>query len=1184
MSITQFDVPSPSAPRPFDVLADLPEGTTLLEASAGTGKTTTIATLATRFVVEGRAELSELLLVTFGRAATSELRDRVRERLVSAHRGLAVQTARDSEDPLVAYLARVDQVELARRRVRLMRALADFDAATIATTHGFCQQMLTRLGLLADLDPDAVMVGDVADLVEEVIDDVYLRRYATDAEPALSVRAARLAARAAVSDRLAVLEPDSASQDSLPGQRVAFAREVVAEMARRKRERRLLDYDDLLVLLRDALVDPRAGEQAARRVRERYRVVLIDEFQDTDPVQWQILRTAFHGHRTLVLIGDPKQAVYAFRGGDVVTYLAARRDAATTATLERNWRSDADLIGALARLMRGAALGDAQIVVRPVRPAEHSSAASTPTRRLDGAGAPLRIRQVRRSAFDLRGTLAPRVGAARELVCADVAAQIVTALRTAWLVEPGPDGAPGGRREVRPGDIAVLTRRNADALAVQAALARVGVPAVVSGLASVFGTEAARDWLRLLDALTDPGHGGRAAALALTDFVGWDAARLAGAGEAERDQLAQTVRTWAQLLASRGIGALLEAAGADGLTERLMSRPGGERALTDLRHIGQVLQHVSATQRLGVAALAGWLRGRAAESGSDYAEERSRRLETDRDAVQVLTVHASKGLEFPIVHVPFAWDRFESEEPEELRFHDDTGQRILHVGGPRSEHYVHARRRHLDEERGEDLRLLYVALTRARCQVVTWWSPSSISAGGPLTRMLLGDFAPGEQPPATVPTMTDEAVSAALAALASGSGGTVAIETVDAPPQEVAWSPASPPRTDLALAAWTRSIDRSWRRLSYSALTAQAHVAQHDPVAGQPVAGHPVAGQPGGRGEPETTGVEDEPDAARPGGPDPAGAADTPDGLRAAARPCPLGELPSGALFGTLVHEVLERLDPGVIDEGHLAATLRRLAGERSGGLLSSADLDALAAGLELALSTPLGPLADGTRLRDVAAPDRLSELEFELPLGGGDAPVPTPARLGDISALLRRHLSVEDPLAGYADRLDALANEAAGSGAVDGGPQLRGYLTGSIDAVLRVRTPGEPRYLVVDYKTNRLAPPEEPLTSWHYRPRALAEAMVEAHYPLQLLLYLVALHRFLRWRQPGYDPAVHLGGGLYLFLRGMFSPTDPDGVMAWRPPPDLVIELSALLDATSRTAAPRDAPGAAASGREGAA
>ena len=175
-----------------------------------------------------------------------------------------------------------------------------------------------------------------------------------------------------------------------------------------------------------------------------------------------------------------------------------------------------------------------------------------------------------------------------------------------------------------------------------------------------------------------------------------------------------------------------------------------------------------------------------------------------------------------------------------------------------------------------------------------------------------------------------------------------------------------------------------------------------------------------------------------------------------------------------------------------------------------------------------------------------------------------TPARLGDIAVVLHRHLTVDDPLAGYADRLDALANEANGSGTANGGPLLRGYLTGSIDAVLRVRTAQGPRYLVIDYKTNRLAPPEEPLTTWHYRPQALAEAMIEAHYPLQLLLYLVALHRFLRWRQPGYDPDVHLGGGLYLFLRGMCSATHPVGVMSWRPPSTVVVELSALLDGTA--------------------
>ncbi|WP_418605714.1 PD-(D/E)XK nuclease family protein [Georgenia sp. SUBG003] len=187
---------------------------------------------------------------------------------------------------------------------------------------------------------------------------------------------------------------------------------------------------------------------------------------------------------------------------------------------------------------------------------------------------------------------------------------------------------------------------------------------------------------------------------------------------------------------------------------------------------------------------------------------------------------------------------------------------------------------------------------------------------------------------------------------------------------------------------------------------------------------------------------------------------------------------------------------------------------------------------------------------------DRLAELEFELPLAGGDTPSRASATLVDVAALLRRHLPADDMFAPYADQLAALGPE-----------RLHGYLTGSIDAVLRRGSGADARYLVVDYKTNRLAPPDEALTLWHYRPEALAEAMMRSHYPLQLLLYLAALHRFLRWRHRGYDPERQLGGGLYLFVRGMAGPDTPvadgtpHGVMSWRPPAALVVELSALLE-----------------------
>jgi exodeoxyribonuclease V beta subunit len=218
-----------------------------------------------------------------------------------------------------------------------------------------------------------------------------------------------------------------------------------------------------------------------------------------------------------------------------------------------------------------------------------------------------------------------------------------------------------------------------------------------------------------------------------------------------------------------------------------------------------------------------------------------------------------------------------------------------------------------------------------------------------------------------------------------------------------------------------------------------------------------------------------------------------------------------------------------------------------------------LASGLAPTFATPLGPLAGGRRLCDIPRSDQLAELAFEFGLAGGEVTT-ADLRLGLVAGLLRRHLAEGDPLAGYAERLDhpALADQT-----------LRGYLTGSIDAVLRVRDPlGEPRYLVVDYKTNWLGSFDgTPLTLAAYQPAQLADAMMQAHYPLQALLYSVAVHRFLRWRQPGYTPERHLGGVLYLFVRGMAGADTPQvdgvpaGVFAWRPPAALVADLSDLLD-----------------------
>ena len=1134
-----MNTPSPVS---FDVRGPLPTGTTVLEASAGTGKTHTIASLAVRYVAEGLARIDELMLVTFGRAATVELRDRVRARMVDAAAALEARDPRGRDgrvDPLFEHLLTGADAEVARRLDRLATALAAFDSATIATTHGFCHQMLVGLGVAADVDGHTTFLEDPRDLLADVVADLRAAEHgAPDAPaPVLSHRDAAAVAGWTLGDPAARLEP-ATSDDAVAAARHRFAVRTREALRARKRAGHILDWDDLLVLLRDALADPATGPDACERVRSRYRVVMVDEFQDTDPVQWEILERTFHGLRTLVLIGDPKQAIYAFRGADVVTYLRATGAAGTRETLGVNWRSDAALVAALGQVWDGVPLGDRRILVHPVG-AHHEE------RSLVGpAGAPVRIRLADRAACGMPPGKNPGAPAARDVIARDVADDVVRQLGADVRVRERQRSADGGdtvtERPLAPGDIAVIVQRNEDGRLVRDALRARGLPVVLTGTQSVFGTPAAQQWLTLLVALGGLAQPRLARAVALTDFVGWSAAHLATADDDALDSLARTVRAWAAELGDRGVAALMERIwGSAGVVARVLARDDGERHLTDLRHVGEALHAAAVEARGGVAFLTAWLRARIDEAGADADEERSRRLESDAAAVQVVTVHRAKGLEYPVVYAPFLWNRWVAGTPDPLRFHDPvTGERILDVGGKGRPEYAVGKRLHGDEESGEQLRLAYVALTRARSQVVVHWAPTSQNTvHGPLHRLLFGERGLDGSLPDVAPVPSrDDAARAHLEALAARSGGGITVERCGDGPSSgspaLAHAPtlAHAPAAPLAVRTFDRRLDRAWARLSYSALTARAHEAAY--------------------AEPEEVGViyepevrpQDEEAVAVPALPDPA-----------ETFLSPLGAMPGGTAFGTVVHELFEQVDFAAPD---VAGALVEAAADAGADGLGVAPED-LAAGLLPVLHTPLGPLAGGRALADITRADRLDELEFELPLAGGDTPR-YGARLGGLARLLREHLPAGDVLAGYADALAEVDDRA-----------LRGFLTGSIDAVLRVPgADGIPRFLVVDYKTNRLGTHGEPLTAWDYRGSAMAEAMRHAHYPLQALLYSVALHRFLRWRLAGYRPEVHLGGALYLFVRGMCGPETPVvegmtcGVFEWSPPAALVVALSELLEA----------------------
>ncbi len=332
----------------------------------------------------------------------------------------------------------------------------------------------------------------------------------------------------------------------------------------------------------------------------------------------------------------------------------------------------------------------------------------------------------------------------------------------------------------------------------------------------------------------------------------------------------------------------------------------------------------------------------------------------------------------------------------------------------------------------------------------------------------------------------------------------------------------------LALAELRRVLGRVNRRWSFSAISDRARGAVLDPE-------DETLGDGGAADEPL------EADAATIGG-----VASSSDLL--------LGAVAGGARFGTLVHEVLEGVDFAAAD---LDTELRTHIADRLRWNPWPVDTETLVAGLRSAIETPLGPLFEGRRLRDLARNDRLGELSFELRLGGKGC-LATDRSIG---GLVLDHMPDDDPLRGWAQRL--------ASGVF--GTELAGHLTGSIDLVARVwdgtGADAPPRFVVVDYKTNTLGERGREPRSIDYRPDRLPAAMAEHHYPLQALLYSVALHRYLRWRVQGYEPAKHLGGAAYLFVRGMAGADtpvvggDPHGVFSWQIPPALVTELSDLLD-----------------------
>jgi exodeoxyribonuclease V beta subunit len=483
------------------------------------------------------------------------------------------------------------------------------------------------------------------------------------------------------------------------------------ELARRKERRQLQSYDDLLLNVAGALAGE-SGSSLAAALRTRYRAALIDEFQDTDPLQYGIFRNVYAGTDCpLFLVGDPKQAIYSFRGADVYTYIGARPDVRDAYTLDVNWRSTESLLTAVNRIFDNApnpfAIPD--IGFTPSRPAPGDRGRLI----VDGdAGAPFRLWLV--DTAD--GKAIPKTEA-RASACAATAAEIARLLgEGAARIEEGSHARP-----LRGGDIAVLVRSHMQGTEMREALAKLGIASVQRGSSSVFTTHEAQELERILAAISEPGREMLIGGALTTDMMGYTGEELftLRCDEKQWDDTVESFRAahreWHEAGFVRMLRAFMK---RHQILVRLLEHRDGERRATNLLHLAELL-HCDAEGR-GIAGLLAWFAARrtAPQEGN---EAELLRLESDENLVRILTVHVAKGLEFPVVFCPFMWDGYlRMPKADVLRFHDPAAndQAVIDFGSPG---LADSREQATLEERAENLRLLYVALTRARYRLYMVW-------------------------------------------------------------------------------------------------------------------------------------------------------------------------------------------------------------------------------------------------------------------------------------------------------------------------------------------------------------------------------------------------------------------------------------------------------------------------------
>ena len=1131
------------------------ESINLIEASAGTGKSWTVTLLYLRLILEKGLTVDQILVVTFTDAATKELRDAVRDRLVDALQFFENPEIDAAAEYIALYQTYANNTDdLAVSIHRLKRAKLSVDEAAIFTIHSFCQRALTENAFEASLPFESELMDDDRELMQKLTDDFWRRRF-QKAPPALIfklqqksitpdslLKDIRLAvgkpylkicgpledvdnqkftqmesafqaavktwcekereikcllcdpskeaeynktfvksrdfviremenlahmksAPKAIDSKLSWLgqrdkttakfeslehsfflqwqefydhwnELNKLSDDFINQIRIDLIEYLQEELPKEKQRLGVLSFDDLLLQLQSAL---RHQPELANKLRQKYQAALIDEFQDTDPVQYEIFSTIYQrkNANAVFLVGDPKQAIYSFRGGDIHTYLEAKSHTIkdNRYTLKKNWRSHPQLIEAFNQLYADCdnPFYDKGIEYVEVEAGDRiTEDLITPDQR-----APLRFWQA------IQSDDKPSAKDIRKDVATAVAGDIAELLNAA---EQG--DARIGDVPISGGDIAVLIRSHSQGDLIKSALNARGIASVQSSKDSIFETHEAAEIIILLTAIVEPQREDNVRRALVTELMGKCAADLlayendSGAWE---DQLL-AMQSWHYQWKEQGFLPMMrELMRAEKLHQHLMAYDDGERRITNVLHLSELIHQQSRKQSLSMEEVLRWLRQQQENASQSEAELR---LESDEKLVKIVTIHKSKGLEYPIVYCPFVGISGKAKSDKIFTFHKND-ETCLEIGSAEASDHKAIKKL---EESAEDARLLYVALTRAKYQCTVVCAPEIIKGAPDRTALawLLSDGKAIQSGNSKAATGNNAdffvAYNARLKKLSESDG----ISLVELPQIDENLRYKTQQTTQILNARrFSAEIKSQAQVTSFSGLTADAHNELPDYDA---------------NAEPKT-----------------------------ALPPLADNEFPRGSTAGSCLHEIYENLDFSVSVEAQadvISDALKKW----------NFDEKHHAAASILMQDSLETELFEGFSLSQLSNENRLNEMEFYLPLER--------LQIDDLQQVLFKHLP-KDWLS-VRDAVKTLSFE-----------QVEGYLKGFIDLIFE----HEGKFYVVDYKSNSLN---------DYSAESLLPVMADSHYYLQYLLYSVALHRYLKKRVPDYQWETHIGGAYYLFIRGM--------------------------------------------------